>query len=645
MYQPNIRAEAVCLSSLVWMGGVFHTYGKRQDLFAAELPDGYRFDVRDRSWTGQTMVYEMGHATLTIELRTTLPGVYFHTAGRELALRWMPSNDLREIGTLDGASRLAFTEFNPQGAQLLWLRCEARQFLLVASKPLTVCRTISHRHTRLQFSEPGAAILLVPLLGGMTRESCFAQAGQWLGMIENPPLRCDEEFSAQEDRINLRQSFPDAAFAPIPPMLSLLGNQGGLLELPLATQLAETVFGPYAVVAGPCWEGTIEAGWMQSKMRHERIAPEPLADLPDELQYAGDWTWDETSTMDRLLSLRTWAPLLGAMPAAVRARITARLVLPQPDDFRAALKTIREPSTGRDWAWLKDMWAEHGEVTYDPDWYNGLCLSGLARAAFCDDPELAASARSLAKDCREERAALTAYFEIFHDWQLCSAWSDPRGSLWLPDCAHNGMEGFLAEGALRDFEGGDGSGLRCLAAKNGAAFLAAIRWPAWLANVEPTLLHQFQPGDAAFLAAAHDDRIFGTNTIYLPSKLFPITPASRNPYHIAGHFPEYSALFKAHGPVEELRRLAAIWEQEFPQRYTDWITYYIGADWRDRFVSARDQEARIQAAVFYHLAPEVCSRLWILGETPQSVEARFSPSLNLAEQILVRGRFQLVHSQ
>ncbi len=52
--------------------------------------------------------------------------------------------------------------------------------------------------------------------------------------------------------------------------------------------------------------------------------------------------------------------------------------------------------------------------------------------------------------------------------------------------------------------------------------------------------------------------------------------------------------------------------------------------------------ARLQAAVFYHLAPEVAFRRFVLGESPESIEGRFKTPLGLAEQLLLRAGFELV---
>ena len=89
-----------------------------------------------------------------------------------------------------------------------------------------------------------------------------------------------------------------------------------------------------------------------------------------------------------------------------------------------------------------------------------------------------------------------------------------------------------------------------------------------------------------------------------------------------------------------MRTLAQTWADEFPPRYADWLTFYVGADWQERW-EKRDQEARVQAAVFYHLAPEVCFRFWVLEEEAGEIGRRFATPLNLAEQLGLRAGLRL----
>jgi hypothetical protein len=95
--------------------------------------------------------------------------------------------------------------------------------------------------------------------------------------------------------------------------------------------------------------------------------------------------------------------------------------------------------------------------------------------------------------------------------------------------------------------------------------------------------------------------------------------------------------------MERYREIAATWRQRHPHRYADWVKFYCGVSDPTLDLSAmHSQEARVQAAVMYHLAPDVCFRLWTLGEDPDAVETLFQTPLNLAEQILCRSGMTLI---
>lgn len=638
LYREREGERATCTPTCYSADTAFCRYGDRRPLFAVELPEAFHTAIRNRSWTGLTRSYSGEGWTLDTEVRATLPGPLFRTTEPSLHLRWLPGNDARLAWWKDARAADAHLDLPCEGARIVFVRCAAADALIVANRPLRGIRTVASRHWKLDFGHGGGAALIVPMAKATDPEPLFAHANWWEALAKAPPLRCEEAFEDRGSSIAITQRFPGADVAPLPPLLSLWGQRGNLLALPDATVLCPTAFGPYAVVRGDAWHATIAAHWMDDAGTPVVPAPpEGLANPPEELAYAGDWTWDENSVMDRLLSLRTWAPLIGALPEPSRPAVLSRLRVPTPEEFRAKVHRVREPVRGVTWARDYDLWRERGDATYDVDWYNGLMLSGLERATRCADRAIANDARTLAAACRPERDLFVRYFTLYHDWLFSSAMTDPRGNLWLPDCVRNGMEGMLAESRLRAAEGdpAGASQMRYLVAKTGSALLAATRWPHWLREHAPTLLHQFQPGDNPFLAAPHDDRLFGTNAVFLPVTLFPSTAAVRNPYQLAGHFPEYAALFREHGPVNELRELVAIWEREFPERYTDWRRYYLGDDFHKRFVSDKDQEAREQAAVFYHLAPEVCFRLWVLREDPLSIASRYATPLNLAEQLLL----------
>lgn len=652
------------------------TGATHQHLFTIDRPLEYQVRTTGHSWTGVTEEYALlsdagTQPYLDVHLRSTLPAPLLVPRGprsRMLRLHFPGTTCPRDNASLTSDLRWGPDETDcPGDDQAFLLRSRTTPFLLVASAPLRRVQTICHRHLELQFEEDSPRILLVPILDPSDEGSLRANLDRWLALVAAPPIEISESFEEDREagtlRVEQRITGLDTeppAFGVLPPFAALMAEvepaETALVRPdPLVIhRLLTTNLGPYSVVEAPTDpEGaarihgyTIETAWMNSSIVPRRTieADSPLAPVPDELTYAGDWTWDPSCPMDQLLSLRTWGNLLQAIPEPRRTELLEILEVPEPGAFRKSLMAVTEPISGH--TWMKDNYLFHQKgkhVAFDTDWYNGLCLSGLQRATSCGEPQIEADARALASDCRKEREALIAYFTIFHDWQISIASMETHFPFLNTDCAHNGLEGLLAEAKLRDAEG-DPTGaafVRYLAAKSAMAIVSAIYLPRWIDERNPDFIRQPQPGEG-WTNSQPDPRLFGALTVGPHSGILPVTPATKNPYQFAGHFPEYTALIKAHGPLEQFREITQIWEAEFPKRYSDWITHYTGENWERRFTEQYDQEARIQAPVFYALAPEVCLRLWIFEEDPAEIEARFEPQpINLAEQVLLRASFEL----
>lgn len=638
IYRDREREEAVCLPTCANIGGVFYSYGDLQGLFSIELPDEFHLRTHSRSWTGQSVEISGTGWRQDLELRVTLPGPLIRCGDAVQQLRWQPGNDAREILLAGRTPQSASFHADCGGARMLGVRGDYCDTLMVSSHPIQRILTTSNRHWRIEFAARSSNLFVIPLLKGIPVEPCFEFEREWLLLAGHPPVDCEEEFREEADRVVVRQHFEGSHLAPVPPMFVLAASStSGFLTLHPTRTLLQGVFGPWSVADGEAFEASIASEWMDERLLFAQPVGDRLPEFPEEMVYAGDWTWDPASAMDQLLTLRTWAPLVGAVHGAARTELADRLAVPDAASFRSAVLPIREPVLNTDWARPKDLWAERGDCAYDPDWCSGLVLSGLARAVECAEERISRAAWDLASQTKKERTLLAEYFSLYHDWSLCSALSDPRGNLWLPDCAHNGMEGMLGEARLRMRENDpDGAAfLRYLSAKSACSQLGATAWARWLQQWLPGVTAA-PPGVFTFVNETTDPRIYGVNVAALPRQVIPCVPSSRNPYLLAGHFPEYSALLRDHYPVEELEVLAAIWEKEFPGRYTDWVTFYLGDDWRERFHAQRDQEARVQASVFYHLAPEVCLRLWVLRQPPEAIARLYRHELNLAEFLLLQ---------
>ena len=122
--------------------------------------------------------------------------------------------------------------------------------------------------------------------------------------------------------------------------------------------------------------------------------------------------------------------------------------------------------------------------------------------------------------------------------------------------------------------------------------------------------------------------------LFEASGLTPLGPRSKNLYALPSHFPEASALMAAHGQISAWQELARQWETDCPQRYRDWLAFYLADDPTHPTYPC---ERRLQGAVAFTTSPEAGLRKFVLGECPVSIEARYATPLALCDQVLLRG--------
>jgi hypothetical protein len=653
-YRPFAAHQQFRLATAIWKDGIIRQPGASgKTHFQLDLPESYSVRAHDQSWTGRSIQYlwhdENGKdAGVDMDLRSTLPGVRLAADGRSINVRW--GDNLPDgFKALDagGGSFGLVKHADLSRHRFLVLQSRVCPILIVLSQPLKAINVTAHSHWEFRFAASGGAMFVVPMTDERQLPVDDSQQAIWSALLAHPPRQCAEEFQIDGDELSISARFPNAEYAPVPPLVTQAGEMRGLLQIhEPRIYLFDSLLGPYEVVQGDRWSASIALGWTKASRRGTKAVEGDLSAMPEELAYPGDWSWNpRQEPLDQLLALRTWAPLLGLIPGTKRDELIAQLHTPTPAAFRASLHDVTEPVTGKVWSKEKSLFDTKGDCSWDADWYNGFSLSGMARAVDCGVEEIAASARTLVRECRPERERMARYYELFHDWSLWSSWTDARGLFWLPDCAHNGLEGILAEARLRRAEG-DVTGadrMLYLAGRTGVCLMALFSLSGWCEKVGfvmPTTSMGFlRPGEVGA-------ETFGVNALVDTDGIATVTVETKNPYCLAGHFPEYSALLRQHGPVERLRRLAELWAQTQPQRYADWIGFYIGTDPVE--IAKRranlDQEAKDQAAVFYHLAPEVCLRLWVLDEPADQIEQRFKTPLNLAEQLLLRADVRLVES-
>lgn len=611
-------------------------------------------------WTGRAYAYDWEGGGFDAYLASTLPGPLFIPHGREIHFRFSAGNGVPRLRSLESGKEALAAWTNSDMGRLVLLENWGVQTLLASSSSMLSLKWVSHDCLSITFAGERANLLFVPLLKKEDVPADPVTIAAWLRLAEKPPVRCHESYASSPKQVKIRQQFvtPDGTpslLAPLPPVAAF----SPLQTQPPHLRLLHGLFGPYAVAEGECAEYDIEMGWAGARLEATRkVSTERLATIPAELAYAGDVTWEPGTPMDQLLSLRIWAPLAGVIPESVWDKLRPMLSPPTAEAFRASLTVVIEPVSGKSWAKEAKLFEVAGDISYDTDWYNGFELSGLDRAVRCADPAIAAPARALAKALRPERELLLRFFEIYHDWELGAAWSDSRGGGWNTDCSHNGLEGLLAEARLREAEGDrEGSAyVYYLAAKTASALMAAEWMPDYLLTIPfvraydstPCSAWNFAPGTPTPPPGSPfppGELPFGIETLYATTGGSIQSASSKNPYVLAPHFPEFNALQRAHGRMARYREVAEAWRQHHGHRYADWIKFYCGvSDPSLDLTAMHSQEARIQAAVMYHLAPDVCFRLWTLGEAPDAVEALFRTPLNLAEQILCRAGMKLSFS-
>ncbi len=627
-YRAGAIADRVDLASCYRDGDAFCSVDpSRSGLFAVNAGQSFNRSVLQADWTGKTLGYQWAQDGVDVEARTALPGPIFLPHGKTVPLRmltevhWIVNLETDEEGYLGRVPDV-------QGSRFYLFKGRTRSVLVVASQPLKL-EVVSHSFWALHFPRKGGRLMLVPLLDPAEAPSSEAQFDLWQEILRRPPLLCRESYCIEDDKLILQQEFPGSTIAPVPPLLTHL-DSSSLMQLPAGRKtLMTAALGPYQYVKASNWQAEIQLDWTRATLSPSREVSGRLAPVPEELSYAGDVTYSEDDPMDQLLNLRIWAPLLEVAPQRQKEQLLQRLKVPSAKAYQDSLEIVTEPVTGRKWAkedQIFDLW---GDVSYDPDWYNGLSLSGLQRACRCGEESIAAAARRTARKLQATREQLVAFYELFHCWSYSAALSDPQATFWNSDCSHNGLEGLLAEAKMRRDEGNvDGADRMLYLAGKTAAGLLALQY---------AVDHCRRIG---YTARDDGGEAFGCDGL-VPGRGVTVTTAgTKAPYNLVNNFPEYVALLKLHGPVDVLRRQVSAWEKQFPGRYKHWVQYYIGPEEAQRLEKML-QENRVQSAVFYHLSPEIWLRRFVLEQDPETIEEKFNPRINLAEQLLLRSAMEL----
>ncbi len=658
-YRQQAEA-ALTLCTSVWRNDHLTTIGAGgTTLFSVAIPPTHQAQRSRTDWVGRTHSWSWRGGDLTVDTVTTLPGPLLSTAGSEIRLVMGVDAPLAE--RLDAPAE-PWKFHSPQGLlgatgwKLILLPGTTMPVLIVVHGELLGISATNYSHWEFRFATGGGRLLVVPLLDAADIPRDAARQAIWAELVARPPLTASERFRlVDHQRLDIECSFGDTTWSPISMAIAALGENATLVTHPGDTvDLCRGAYAPFRIRRGSSWQVSVDTAWMRARLvRHQSVTSNaPWSPVPEELAYAGDATWEPGTCMDQLLSLRTWAPLLDGVPDHRKPELLAKLTPPTAAEVQAGVEVVTEAFSGLTYGRWRSMWEHCGDVSWDIDWYNGLALSGLERATRCSDPTIAAAAVKTVKANRQARAELANYFSVFHDWSWSVAWIDPRGKLWNGDCIHNGFEGMLAEARLRreedDAEGA--AWMTYLAARTAIGLMAGFAYPEHLVAARAA---QASPGACTLrfermitwgrrqpMVSGSEERLVAVQCLVTDQEVSFATPVTRNPYHLAGNFPEWNALLRSHLGETVLLRWADDFARTDADRHRDWMSAYTGPDWRQRLASG-DQEAREQAAVFYQVAPEVALRRLALDIDPAVVERRWATPLPLAEQTLLRGGYAL----
>ena len=651
-YRTWANDDLLGLPTCLWRQHAFFNLGDKADqLFDIELPDSFNVTCLSRDWCGRAYRYSFDDEYVDAQLRTSLPGPMFSSSSTVLRLRSYTGCDWRDFHDLETGQIIdSHGSEQIEGGRLFYVTSDKTPVLIVCSEPMQALGNITHRHYQFHFANNNVNVLVVPLLTEQDVPRSKEQQALWLQLIAAPPTEISESYEFDGDVLRITAESNSDCIA-LSPMLSMLGERDGLVQnLTAAQPILHTWNGPYAIINASSYSYDIDAKWMFAKTAAGNGADGDFSEVPEELAYAGDATWEPGTVMDQFLSLRSWAPYLHNAPQAVQDELLPLLKLPTEQEFIDAVEIITDDTARGSWGRWRSMWAHNGDACYDIDWYNGLGLSGLARAVHSPIAEISEPAKKLSAACKEQRAGLFDYFVVFMDWNHHTPMTDPQGWMWNADCLHNGLEGIIAEAQLRAEEG-DAEGAAFayyIAARTGVGLRAAMEFPRYHQELDQ---HKFNNASDfksnrmvtwSKTEGVHDrpdSPAIGVQGVGgFQGKFTWCTGATRNPYVLSGHNPYWSAILKAHWSGKDA--LLADWDANEPERQRDWIAYYIGTDWEERRKRG-DQEARIQAAVFYSLAPEICFRYWCMGADAAALESSFASPLHLNEQIMLRAGCQL----
>ncbi|MEA2064347.1 MAG: hypothetical protein U9P14_11655, partial [Gemmatimonadota bacterium] len=343
---------------------------------------------------------------------------------------------------------------------------------------------VTHEFVDIRFEGSAGKIVVMPLYGvkkieheksAQWKESFPAQIAAecdaWARRMEHYPVVCREEyaFNEKDNSLAIRNVFEFISFknseskplAPISPMLSVADQTGYPVKIQGQVLKAEypTNYGPMNYAEGPSVTYTVPScSYVDRVLAPVRVkgvrnidqvekALEKYISNPNYL-WPGDHDYFPDDVMDTMHNLRLLSWASWSLSPSKRKKAIKQLAEPGLErigDENNRYFFFRDPVAGRDYARDSTIFAQRGKTSYDSDWYNGFQVAGLWAYTYFGNRE---HGLSLARRHWKEFSALYRYMEIYHDWAMSCAVTDPRGNLTDYDCMRNGWNGVIAYARL-----------------------------------------------------------------------------------------------------------------------------------------------------------------------------------------------------
>jgi hypothetical protein len=631
--------------------------GSNVSLGRPNLPAAYSY-AESFNWVGARRVWswnsDSGRDSLVVRESIMAPGFLYESSSDTFRWCWEEKSKARGyILPLENGARY-FSDGEPYNAVSHgpladnWIlmtytgAVDCPLLLVFEHKPASM-RVTTHEFCDFGFDQPAGKVAVAPLYG--VRKYDPELSGQWRKAVPDDvirdcerlaarsfhyPVDCRMEYQFDGDSLRIRENFEFVSFsgaatassAPVAPFLSLAGKNGYpvVFRGQISDEGYPTHYGPlewadspeleYCIPVCPYVDKTVMpvalsgvAGLDSVERRLGKYLEAP------NLTWPGDEDYRPDDMMDTMHNLRLLAWSAWSLPDKERKIALHSLAFPGIEKIgNTAFRRFTDPVAGRGYLRDSTVFAIRGPVSYDSDWYNGFELAGLWSWRYFGDRE---QGLELAREHWDIFTGLRDYFEIYHDWAICTSTSDPRGNLVDYDCMRNGWAGLLAYARLARELGETEAYESTMFLVSRMMVAHFAQWPlgGYLWDQAAT----FAPDSGKGLLAWPREDIVAIDRLdsYGPHEI--LYPDDNNPYCLSANIPEHALFLDDFGLKGPLRHLVY---DLVPRHHPDWYALDPGqftgmysdnpdAWWRANAVAGR---------YFYFLDPLLFSRAMNFNE-------------------------------